>query len=128
MKDADKTTSIKPDWPKGYSRKGAALHGLNRLDEAMQAYKKGLEFDPENILLKRGVSDIQAAQAANSNPIAKLFGPDIWTNMATNPKLKPYLDQPEIIQKIQAIQANPGSVNQYMNVCSHPVCYCDLMR
>ena len=34
-------TSIKPDWPKGYSRLGAANMGLGRLDEAVQAYSQG---------------------------------------------------------------------------------------
>ena len=27
LEDADKTTEIKPDWAKGWGRKGAALHG-----------------------------------------------------------------------------------------------------
>lgn len=31
LEDATKTTEIKPDWAKGWSRKGAALHGLNDL-------------------------------------------------------------------------------------------------
>ena len=29
--DAVKTTEIKPDWPKGWGRKGAALHGSGDL-------------------------------------------------------------------------------------------------
>ena len=31
LTDANKTTEIKPDWAKGWSRKGAALHGINDL-------------------------------------------------------------------------------------------------
>jgi stress-induced-phosphoprotein 1 len=27
LEDANKTTEIKPDWAKGWGRKGAALHG-----------------------------------------------------------------------------------------------------
>ena len=27
LEDANKTTDLKPDWVKGWSRKGAALHG-----------------------------------------------------------------------------------------------------
>lgn len=30
-KDAEKTTEIKPDWSKGFARKGAALHGKGDL-------------------------------------------------------------------------------------------------
>ncbi len=32
---------LKPDWGKGYSRLGAAHHGLQHLDEAVNAYQKG---------------------------------------------------------------------------------------
>lgn len=31
LKDAEKTTEIKPDWSKGWARKGAALHGKGDL-------------------------------------------------------------------------------------------------
>jgi tetratricopeptide (TPR) repeat protein len=33
LEDANKTTEIKPDWAKGWGRKGAALHGLGNLGE-----------------------------------------------------------------------------------------------
>ena len=46
--DAQKVVELKPEWPKGYSRLGAALYGLERLDEAIEAYDKGLELDPNN--------------------------------------------------------------------------------
>ncbi len=64
------------------------------------------------------MADVEAAVASQANPLTKMFGPDVWTRMATNPKLKPYLDQPDVVQKIQAIQANPASVNMYMSVGS----------
>ncbi len=31
LEDADKTTEIKPDWAKGWGRKGSALHGTGDL-------------------------------------------------------------------------------------------------
>lgn len=31
LEDANKTTEIKPDWAKGWGRKGAALHGEGNL-------------------------------------------------------------------------------------------------
>ena len=34
LEDANKTTELKPDWAKGYGRKGAALHGTGDLGEA----------------------------------------------------------------------------------------------
>ena len=32
---------LKPDWPKGYSRVGAAAHGAQDFDAAVAAYEKG---------------------------------------------------------------------------------------
>jgi stress-induced-phosphoprotein 1 len=43
-----------------------------------------------------------------------MFDAGIWGKMAANPKLAPLLAQPDLVQKIQAIQANPKSINQYM--------------
>ena len=34
LEDANKTTELKPDWSKGWGRKGAALHGLNELSKS----------------------------------------------------------------------------------------------
>ena len=39
--DAQKVVELKPDWPKGYSRLGAAQFGLRQWDEAVEAYTKG---------------------------------------------------------------------------------------
>ena len=57
LTDADKTVAIKPDWVKGYSRKGAALYGLKRYDDACDAYNKGLEIDGTNDACKSGLAD-----------------------------------------------------------------------
>ncbi|KAI5303054.1 Hsp90 cochaperone [Ascosphaera atra] len=31
LRDAEKTIELKPDWPKGWGRKGAACHGVGNL-------------------------------------------------------------------------------------------------
>ncbi len=41
LEDARKTVELKPDWAKGYSRLGAAFHGLRKWDDAVAAYSKG---------------------------------------------------------------------------------------
>ena len=35
LKDAEKAIEIKPDWSKGWARKGEALKLLNRIDESL---------------------------------------------------------------------------------------------
>jgi hypothetical protein len=38
------TVQLKPDWPKGYSRMGAAQLGLQRWDDAVETYQRGAAF------------------------------------------------------------------------------------
>jgi len=46
--DSEKCIQIKPDWGKGWQRKAMALHGLNKLEDSLEAYEKGQELDPTN--------------------------------------------------------------------------------
>jgi len=48
LSDANKATSIKTDWVKGYFRKAQALIGLKRYEEGIVAYKRAVELDPKN--------------------------------------------------------------------------------
>jgi stress-induced-phosphoprotein 1 len=61
FEDAEKTTTIKPDWAKGWGRKGAALHGKGDLLGANDAYEEGLKLDANNAQLKSGLSSVQNA-------------------------------------------------------------------
>ncbi len=86
------TVELKPDWAKGYSRLGAAFHGLRDYEQvqavamrlvacgarlsrtraqhgaaaatqAFAAFNKGLQIDPSNEQLKSGLADAEEAQA-----------------------------------------------------------------
>lgn len=83
--DAVECIRLAPRWPKGYARKGAALHGLKRWDEAIAAYKQGLEADDDSQMLKDGLRAVeqaaekarkaeQAAQAAASAAALGVIG------------------------------------------------------
>ncbi|CAM9963208.1 unnamed protein product, partial [Heterosigma akashiwo] len=55
--DADECVALKPDWPRGHARRGAALGKLGKAAEARAAYKKGLSHDPANAELQRGLAE-----------------------------------------------------------------------
>jgi stress-induced-phosphoprotein 1 len=61
LKDAEEVTKIKPDWAKGWGRKGAAMHGLGDLLGAHDAYEEGLKLDPNNAQNKSGLESINRA-------------------------------------------------------------------
>ncbi|TPX57936.1 hypothetical protein SpCBS45565_g06587 [Spizellomyces sp. 'palustris'] len=115
LQDAEKTVQLKPDWARGYSRQGAALHGLGDLVAAGDAYKAGLKIEPNNAQLQKSLDDVEAAMAAGGdNPFGNIFGPEGLAKIASNPKVAPLLAQPDIQAKIQDIQKNPQNMNLYM--------------
>jgi len=108
LEDAEKTVSLKPDWGKGYSRKGSALAYLGRYDESIQAYEKGLQSDPNNTQLRSSLVEVRAQKtAALTNPFNS---PDIFIKLASDPRTKGYLSDPEYLKLLQELRTNPQSL------------------
>ncbi|XP_023175303.1 stress-induced-phosphoprotein 1 [Drosophila hydei] len=61
LEDAEKTISLNPSWPKGYSRKGVAAAGLRDYMQALEAYNEGLKYDPHNAILLQGCQEFTAS-------------------------------------------------------------------
>ncbi|KAE8707235.1 hypothetical protein F3Y22_tig00110384pilonHSYRG00003 [Hibiscus syriacus] len=57
LSNAKKTVDLKPDWSKGCSRLDASHLGLHQYQEAVSAYKKGLEIDTNNKAFKTNVAN-----------------------------------------------------------------------
>jgi len=119
LEDGNKIVEVKVDWAKGYSRKGAALQGLGRIDEAIETFEQGLQIDPSNAALKKALDDIQKlAQANPFNMLAQMFNsPALWSKIATSPSMAPYRNDPAFIEKIKLIQQDPSSLSEHI---SHP--------
>lgn len=102
MADAEQVVKLSPTWAKGYSRLGAALHGLDKIKEAREAYEKGLEIDPNNEPLKSALKEL---------PTGTLFGEilneSIWGKMAVHPNLKDYLNDQGLCAQISMAIQNP---------------------
>ncbi|CAA0820581.1 Hsp70-Hsp90 organizing protein 3 [Striga hermonthica] len=123
LSDAQKTVELKPDWGKGFSRLGAAHMGLLNYGEAVSAYRKGLEIDPNNEALKSGLADAEAASARSSrqprrgpgaSPFGNAFGPEMWVKLASDPGTRGFLQQPDFVKMLQDIQKNPNNLNLYL--------------
>eukprot|EP00796_Vickermania_ingenoplastis_P007870 gene7870-5497_t len=116
LDDADKCIRIKPDWVKGYTRRGAALHGLRRYTEAAAAYNTGLGLEANNAACLQGIKDVQLAQQKEMrDPIAKVFTPEAFHKIQENPKLSLLLMQPDYVKMIDDVIKNPHNASQYMS-------------
>ncbi|XP_065173629.1 stress-induced-phosphoprotein 1 [Atheta coriaria] len=113
LQDAEKTVSIKPDWAKGYSRKGLALAYLNRTDEAIETYTAGLQLDPTNATLKEGLADCRASSARQQqsrsfpNPFT---GPEVMNKLRNDPRTKELLNDPSYLTLLAELQQNPQAM------------------
>eukprot|EP01012_Entosiphon_sulcatum_P015824 TRINITY_DN2079_c0_g1_i1.p1 TRINITY_DN2079_c0_g1~~TRINITY_DN2079_c0_g1_i1.p1 ORF type:complete len:569 (-),score=117.53 TRINITY_DN2079_c0_g1_i1:54-1733(-) len=114
LTDANKVVEIKPDWAKGWARKGAAHHGKGEVKEAIAAYKKGLELEPGNESCKTALAELEPIGPAGGDPFSKVFGPDVWNKIAANPKLAGFLSQPDFCEIIRNIQKTPQLINSYL--------------
>ena len=58
---------LNPTWSKGYARKGAALHGAKRLDDAIKAYEEGIKLEGDNptSALLKGLKEVQDAKSTS---------------------------------------------------------------
>ncbi|TGJ82044.1 hypothetical protein E0Z10_g6719 [Xylaria hypoxylon] len=120
--DAEKTTNVKPDWPRGWGRKGAALHGSGDLVGAVDAYEEGLKLDPNNAGLKSSLASVQRAIEQESGGfgggdpmggLGNMFSdPNLLQKLMSNPKTSGYFSDPSFIAKVQALQKNPQNTQE----------------
>lgn len=114
LEDAEKTVEIRPDWAKGFSRKGAALAYLGRHGEARRAYEQGLTLEPENQQLLQGLRDVQEAKPTQraGNPFS---GPDVMSKLEAHPKTAALMADPSYRQLIRDLQSNPDNMATRLN-------------
>ncbi|XP_055340971.1 stress-induced-phosphoprotein 1-like [Paramacrobiotus metropolitanus] len=117
LKDGEKAVELKPQWSKGYSRKGAALAYLKRYPDAVAAYEEGLKHEPGNQQLKDGLAECQSAMNARPsqgfpNPFA---GPGIMDKLRSDPRTKDFVNQPDFQLIMSNLQRNPQSLMQYLS-------------
>ena len=122
LEDAEKTVTLKSDWPKGYSRKGAALELLERYDEAVRTYEEGLKLDPTNEQLKEALKNCKQnlegpkfgggmgsgmGGGMGGNPFAD---PKFLASLAMNPKTRELLGDPEVQELLKGLSKNPNDI------------------
>merc|ERR1712025_1350907 len=115
--DAKKCIKIKPDWPKGYSRKGLALYHLKELEEAKATYEDGLKLDPTNSTLLAGLKQTKEALLPKLNPggaFAKMFDASMWQKLYQNSVTREYMKDESFNEKLRQLQANPTLMTEFM--------------
>lgn len=125
LEDANSCINLNPQFAKGYSRKGAALHALKRYNDSIAAYNEGVEKFPSDAGLKKGLEDVTREKDAppmgmggggTGGPIGGgLFSPAMMAQMAMDPRMKPYLNDPAVMAKIKMVQNNPSMISTILS-------------
>lgn len=111
LDDAQACLNLNPSFIKGYSRKGAALHALKRYHDSKAAYNEGLENAPDDAGLKKGLAEVERDESGGGSTkgiAGGLFGPQMMAQMAMDPRLRPYLQDADLMAKIKLCQENPA--------------------
>lgn len=109
LKDADKCIGCNPQWPKGYGRKGAALHKLRMYQKAVDAYQQGLKIDSNNAMLTSGLQAV--IKEASSSQVNMIFQPGYMEKLKANSKTAKHLEDPSFAQMLNMMTQQPQLFN-----------------
>ena len=110
LADGEKCVDISPQWAKGYSRKGAALHALKRYEDAVSAYEAGLKVAPNDAGLNSGLSEVKKAMTQPKS--SGIVSPALLSKLAAHPKFAPKLADPTFRAKLDMLNTNPQAMLQ----------------
>jgi len=125
FKDGSECVKLKPDWAKGYTRKGLAEFFLRKFDDAAETYKAGLKLAPEDVALKEGLQkcmdakyDLPGAQprqgGGGGGGGGMAFDPSaLAAAAAKNPKIAMYMQDKELMDQVNML-LQMGGQNQAM--------------
>ena len=77
LDDAHEVVTLRPDWAKGWVRRGSAFTGLGQHEEARKAYAKALKFEPANAQIE---GYLKAAEKAVAEGKEKKWEDDLWSD------------------------------------------------
>lgn len=118
LEDAETVVRLKPDWPKGYSRKGTALLYLQRNQQASEAFQSGLALDPNNQQLKEGLTESKRRlqPSAGRGPSMSPFqDAAAFEKLKTNPRTKEFMKDADFCKTLEDIRKNPELLREKMH-------------
>lgn len=118
LEDAETVVRLKPDWPKGYSRKGTALLYLQRNQQASEAFQSGLTHDPNNQQLKEGLTESKRRlqpSASRGPSLSPFQDAATFEKLKTNPRTKEFMKDADFCKTLEDIRKNPELLREKMH-------------
>ncbi|GIL86810.1 hypothetical protein Vretimale_15617 [Volvox reticuliferus] len=115
IKAADKCIELKPDFAKGYSRKGTLQYFMKEYDKAIETYQKGLELEPENAELQDGLQ--RAIEAISRFASGQASAEEVKERQArslADPEIQGILKDPIMQQVLRDFQEDPRGAQKHL--------------
>lgn len=109
---SEKCIEVKPDWSKGYQRKGQALAALEKIEEAKEAFNKGLELDPSNTQIKSALENLSRPKAEED----PFFNAANMAKLQADPKVSGFMKDQDFMNKLTLCKQNPQMMMQLMQM------------
>lgn len=113
LDDAKKCVELKPDFARGYGRKGLAEFYLKKYQDAVETYTQGLKLEPNNEQFKEGLEKAKSALQPPQSPFGSQQ--EILQKLLSDPVTKEYFKDQDFIAKLKLCQTNPQMLFQLMN-------------
>ncbi|RMZ57494.1 hypothetical protein APUTEX25_003737, partial [Auxenochlorella protothecoides] len=115
LKDAEECIRLKPDFSKGYSRKGHLQFFMKEYAKARATYEEGLTHDPHSAELKEGL--IRTIQAINK--MTRGEGTDAERKQQqeramADPEIQAILTDPVMRQVLRDMEENPAAAQKHL--------------
>ena len=72
LADAEACIKLRPTWEKGYFRKGSVLEGMEKAEEALEAYREAAELNPKNLEVGAKIKILTKMVRKSKNASGKL--------------------------------------------------------
>jgi len=112
IQDCRTALALDPGYSKAYGRMGLALSFQNRYEQAVEAYKKALELEPENDSYKKNLKIAEDKVREQEQSTRQQFG---GQNAMPNPfggmDLGAMLNNPAMINMASQLMSDPGIQN-----------------
>jgi len=109
LKDANKCIELKPDFVKGYARKGKAQFGMKDYKAAFESYLKGFELDNNNQEIIHGLQKTREKLDGNMDEET------VMRNIERDPVVQQILRDPMIQPVLDEMKRDPRAAQKYLN-------------
>merc|ERR1712050_84731 len=113
-REIDVALELDPKYVKAWTRKGDIEVLMKENHKAMESYKNGLKFEPDNISCKEGLRKVTTMINYGNANMSKEERKERAAHAMADPEIQAILQDPVINQILKDCQENPGAASKAM--------------